>query len=72
MGRFWQRALATKLGFLPFLTTPLKRDLMGLAKIQGRRVSGKGKRAISRRRFSKEIRVLPNRKIKAERLGINE
>lgn len=36
VGRFWQRILATKLGFLSFLTTFLKNDLMVLEKVQGR------------------------------------
>ena len=36
VGRFWQRILATKLGFLSFLTTLLKNDLMVLEKVQGR------------------------------------
>lgn len=63
---FWQRTLAIKLGFLLFLTTPLKNDLMELEKIQGRR-SDKGKGVTSRRRYIEEIRILMHRKIKTER-----
>lgn len=69
LGLHWRRALATKLGFLPFLSTPLKTDLMGLEKIQGRRSDGERKGVTFGRRFIAGIRIrIPHGKIKTGKL----